>query len=74
VLTGRNSLGLQVIPRGHRAINHRGELVDRWGTPFFFHQLSGNVMEIRSAGPDMKMHTEDDAVLEPGGSASRAGL
>ncbi|HUG12632.1 MAG TPA: hypothetical protein VMM36_16570 [Opitutaceae bacterium] len=67
VLTGRNSLGLQLIPRGHPAINHRGELVDRWGTPFFFHQLSGDAMDIRSAGPDKVMHTDDDAVLAQGG-------
>ena len=64
-LTGRNSIGVQFIPRHHPAINHRGELVDRWGTPFFFHQLSGDMMEIRSAGPDRTMHTADDAVLGP---------
>jgi hypothetical protein len=67
VLTGRNRFGLELIPRGHPAINDRGELVDRWGTPLFFHQLSGDVMEIRSAGPDKAMHTEDDAVLAEGG-------
>jgi len=43
-------------------INGRGELVDSWGTPFFFHQLSGTEMEIRSAGPDKKMWTADDLV------------
>jgi hypothetical protein len=36
-------------------INERGELIDNWGTPFFFHQLSAREMEIRSAGPDRKM-------------------
>ena len=41
-------------------INGRGELVDYWGTPFFFHQLSGTEMEIRSAGPDRKMWSSDD--------------
>jgi len=46
---------------GHR-INGRGELVDAWGTPFFFHQISGSEMEIRSAGPDRKMYTSDDLV------------
>jgi len=64
-LTGRNSLGLQLVPRRHPAINNHGELVDRWGTPFFFHQLSGEMMEIRSAGPDRTMHTADDAVFAP---------
>ncbi len=52
VLTGRNKLGFSFIPKDHPAINARGELCDRWGTPFFFHQLSGVQMEIRSAGPD----------------------
>jgi hypothetical protein len=43
-------------------INGRGELVDYWGTPFFFHQLSGTEMEIRSAGPDKMMWTADDLI------------
>jgi len=43
-------------------MNDKGELVDAWGTPFFFHQLSGKVMEIRSAGEDRKMWTFDDQV------------
>ena len=45
-------------------INGRGELVDYWGTPFFFHQISGTEMEIRSAGPDKKMWTADDIVTK----------
>jgi hypothetical protein len=64
-LTGNNRLGLIVIPRNHRALNAQGELCDRWGTPFRFHQLSGSRMEIRSAGPDRKFATEDDAVWSP---------
>lgn len=44
-------------------INERGELIDNWGTPFFFHQISGTEMEIRSAGPDHKMWTADDLIL-----------
>ena len=64
-LTGRNSLHIALIPRKHPAINARGELCDRWGTPFFFHQLSGTAVEIRSAGPDRRMRNEDDVVLTP---------
>jgi hypothetical protein len=64
-LTGKNSLQLALIPGNHPAINSAGELCDRWGTPFFFHQLSGERMEIRSAGPDRKFGTPDDAVLTP---------
>ena len=59
-------LGFAFIPPGNPAINARGELCDRWGTPFFFHQLSGSQMEIRSAGPDRKLWTPDDEVLTPG--------
>ncbi|MFO1477364.1 MAG: hypothetical protein U1F98_11995 [Verrucomicrobiota bacterium] len=51
-------------PAAGLRINASGELVDPWGTPFFFHQLSRNVMEIRSAGPDGKMWTADDVVLK----------
>jgi len=43
-------------------VNDKGELIDAWSTPFFFHQLSGKVMEIRSAGEDKKMWTLDDQV------------
>ena len=43
----------------------KGELCDRWGRPFFFHQLSGTKMEIRSAGPARQLWTDDDVVLTP---------
>ena len=43
-------------------VNASGELVDAWGTPYFFHQLSGTEMEIHSAGPDQKLWTDDDLV------------
>jgi len=45
-------------------VNEKGEMIDAWGTPFFFHQLSGTVMEIHSAGPDKKMWTADDLVTQ----------
>ncbi|MGP8239660.1 MAG: hypothetical protein ACLQVW_30175 [Limisphaerales bacterium] len=43
-------------------IDADGELIDSWGTPYFFHQLSGTEMEIHSAGPDKMMWTSDDLV------------
>ena len=64
-LMGQNRLGFALIPEGHPAVNARGELCDRWGTPFRFHQLSGTQMEIRSAGPDRRFATDDDAVWTP---------
>lgn len=44
-------------------VNASGELIDPWGTPYFFHQLSGTDMEIHSAGPDRIMWTADDLVI-----------
>jgi hypothetical protein len=64
-LGGKNKLQLVLIPPNHPAINGDGELCDRWGTPFFFHAESGTRRGIRSAGPDGKMWTADDVVLEP---------
>ena len=40
------------------------ELIDEWGTPYFFHALSGQEMDIRSAGPDQTLWTEDDVFLD----------
>ena len=45
-------------------LNELGELVDNWGTPFFFHQISNTEMEIHSAGPDRLMWTADDLVVK----------
>lgn len=59
-LLGDNLKQVKVpIPAGS-SVNGEGELCDRWGTPYFFHQLSAKEMEIRSAGPDRKMWTSDD--------------
>ena len=60
-LLGDNRLRFALLRRGHPAVNRDGELCDRWGTPFRFHQLSGEQIEIRSAGPDRKFGTADDA-------------
>ena len=51
-------------PEDGLRMNDRGELIDNWGTPFFFHQLSHDLMEIHSAGPDHKMWTADDLVIK----------
>jgi hypothetical protein len=64
-LTGRNKLGFAFVPKDCPAINSKGELCDRWGKPYFFHQISGEKMEIRSAGPDGVLWTDDDVVLTP---------
>lgn len=62
-LTGKNPKGINFLtPESGLRVNERGELVDAWGTPFFFHQLSGQQMEIHSAGPDRIIWTSDDLI------------
>ena len=62
-LAGDNPKQVNFIkPEAGMRINNTGELVDTWGTPLFFHQLSGTDTEVRSAGPDRKMWTPDDLV------------
>lgn len=64
-LNGQNPKHANFIrPDAGMRINDQGELVDPWGTPYFFHQLSGHEMEIRSAGPDKIMWTDDDLVIK----------
>ena len=70
-LVGNNPLRFRFIRPDHPAINARGELCDRWGTPFRFHQVSGTDMEIRSAGPDRRFGTVDDAAWEAGAHVPR---
>jgi hypothetical protein len=61
-LRGDNLKQLKLdLPEGS-SVNASGELCDPWGTPWFFHQLSGTKMELRSAGPDRKLYTKDDFV------------
>ncbi len=69
-LQGRNRAHLVFVPTHHPAVKN-GRLVDRWGSPYFFHALSGTSMEIRSAGPDRKIYTADDALLSPAPRAPR---
>jgi hypothetical protein len=59
---GGNPVGARLGPPEGQELNEQGELLDRWGKPYFFHQLSATVMEVRSAGPDGRMWTADDVV------------
>jgi len=62
-LLGKNPKGVTFFtPETGLRVDDQGAMVDAWGTPFFFHQLSGKLMEIRSAGEDRKMWTFDDQV------------
>jgi hypothetical protein len=61
---GENRDRVTLGPPHGQELNGKGELVDQWGTPYFFHQLAKDSMEIRSAGPDMTMWTTDDLVTK----------
>ncbi len=63
-MMGSNEVGMRLEPPGGLNLNANGELLDLWGTPFFFHQLSKDSMEIRSAGPDCRLWTADDLVTK----------
>jgi len=62
-LNGGNPKQVNFLREDSR-VNGQGELIDSWGTPYFFHQLSAKEMEIRSAGPDRRMLTADDLVIK----------
>jgi hypothetical protein len=59
---GENPKSAQLGPPEGQTLNGDGELIDRWGTPYFFHQLSKDLTEIHSAGPDRRMGSGDDIV------------
>jgi hypothetical protein len=61
-LSGDNPKQINFLKQDGNRLNANGELVDPWGSPYFFHQISGQEMEIRSAGPDRVMYTDDDLV------------
>jgi len=63
--TGHNPMKLIVLPPTHPALATDGRLRDRWGTPYFIHPRGQLAFEIRSAGPDRKLFTDDDLVENP---------
>jgi hypothetical protein len=63
-LAGDNPKHINFLKADGNRVNGQGELIDPWGTPYFFHQLSGSEMEVRSAGPDRRMYTSDDLVTK----------
>jgi hypothetical protein len=60
-LAGANPKRLALVsPAVTKRVAPQGQLLDRWGMPYFFHARSGTSMEIISAGPDGMLHTADD--------------
>lgn len=61
-IMGGNPKQARLGPPEGQSLSAEGELLDRWGTPYFFHQLAADSMEIRSAGPDKVLWTSDDVI------------
>lgn len=59
-LRGRNRHRLRFVREDHPCFNNLGQLVDRWQSPLFFHALDASRIDIRSAGPDRVLWTDDD--------------
>ncbi|MDA1067417.1 MAG: hypothetical protein O3C43_13035 [Verrucomicrobia bacterium] len=59
-LRGEKHIALAVLPKDHKLFNEEGLIVDRWGSPLFFHLISAEKVAIYSAGPDKVLGTEDD--------------
>lgn len=71
LLRGQNAASERFLPDTHVALNSQGQLVDRWQAPLFFHAVGGGRYELRSAGPDRKLWTDDDIHRNPDGSFRR---
>ena len=68
---GANAAHERFLPDSSIALNATGQLIDRWGTPLFFHALGNRRHELRSAGPDGKLWTDDDIHRNADGSFRR---
>lgn len=62
-ILGENEKRTALLPKDCPAIQG-GKLVDEWGTPYWFHSVTAKVMEIRSAGPDRDLFTNDDVFAQ----------
>ncbi|HSI61464.1 MAG TPA: hypothetical protein VLE43_00060 [Candidatus Saccharimonadia bacterium] len=62
-LLGANEKHTALLPRTCGAIRD-GQLIDDWGTPYWFHSVSAKKTEVRSAGPDRELFTADDLTLD----------
>lgn len=59
-LLGDNPRKVGYLPMDSPRINEYGELVDEYGTPYWFHSFNSTNLTITSAGPDKRLHTADD--------------
>lgn len=70
-LRGKNKAHLRFLPDDSPVFDQQGRIIDRWGTPLYFHAESHARLDIRSAGPDKQMWTADDLHRRHDGSFLR---
>lgn len=63
-LNGGNPKRARYLPQENLRLNEKGELLDFYGTPYFFHQNSSTETEVRSAGADRQLWTADDIIVK----------
>ncbi len=66
-LRGKRDGGEAWLSDSSPALDSQKRLIDRWKTPLSFHALGGKRWEIRSAGPDKQLWTDDDLVAQIAG-------
>lgn len=70
-LMGKNKVKLEFLRPPSQALNAANQLVDRWGSPLYFHAVARDRLDIRSAGPDRVLWTQDDIHRKADGSFLR---
>lgn len=64
-LRGKNDYKTPCVSSDSHIFNDEGMIIDRWGTPIHIHTISHDRFEIRSAGEDKKLFSEDDHFWPP---------
>lgn len=64
-LTGGNRRGDLFLATNHPALRG-GHLIDPWGTPYHIHPRAPDAIDLRSAGPDRRLFTDDDLAISSG--------
>ncbi len=61
-LRGGNPERRVIFDRDSPRLDAEGALLDGYGTPYFFHLISSQSLQVRSAGADREFYTSDDIV------------
>lgn len=59
-LRGKNDYKTPYLSSDSHIFDADQMIIDRWGSPIHIHTISRDQFELRSAGPDKKLFTEDD--------------